>query len=381
MDRRTPVGTALGSAALRELPVEIRQKAQFSAQVESVRMMEGIQRDLGKSINLLRGGDRATFVANMQKLATELGIRPPEWDGKRGTIQDIASQRRLELIYDVQTKFALGDSQRRMDLDPDVLQAAPAQELTRVEPRQEHRPWSQIWRDAGGQFYGGRMIALKTDDIWTRISDFGLPYPPFKFGSGMGLRDVLRAEAIRLGLIEKGQRLDPGSDSSGGEMDASLTGVSEPLKDNVQAYFGDTATTSRNPDGTARIYSQPRAVSHFAEQALEAALGERDTFRLGAPTKRAAQAAQGAGADLAQVKQFELQAGTARRAFDHREAAEVKQWDELPLILRNPTRVERVAETLFDFVYDDAATGEEKRARVRVTGGRARVEAFLRRAR
>ena len=46
------------------------------------------------------------------------------------------------------------------------------------------------------------MIALKTDPIWTKISRFGHPWPPFDFNSGMGVRDVSRADAIRLGVIQ-----------------------------------------------------------------------------------------------------------------------------------------------------------------------------------
>jgi hypothetical protein len=38
---------------------------------------------------------------------------------------------------------------------------------------------------AGGQIFGGRMIALKSDPIWTAISAFGTPYPPFDYNSGM----------------------------------------------------------------------------------------------------------------------------------------------------------------------------------------------------
>ena len=53
------------------------------------------------------------------------------------------------------------------------------------------------------------MIALKNSDIWDRLGDsttfpdaLGNPYPPFAFNSGMGVEDISRAEAERLGVIE-----------------------------------------------------------------------------------------------------------------------------------------------------------------------------------
>ena len=49
----------------------------------------------------------------------------------------------------------------------------------------------------------GRMVAMKNDPIWTAISDFGLPYPPFKYNSGMGVIDVSYSEAVDLGVMDK----------------------------------------------------------------------------------------------------------------------------------------------------------------------------------
>ena len=45
------------------------------------------------------------------------------------------------------------------------------------------------------------MIALKTDPVWERLSVFGHPFPPFDWGSGMGVVDVDRKTAIELGLV------------------------------------------------------------------------------------------------------------------------------------------------------------------------------------
>jgi len=49
------------------------------------------------------------------------------------------------------------------------------------------------------------MIARKDDTIWQALSAFGLPFPPFDLGSGMGWREISRKEAIELSVISKDQ--------------------------------------------------------------------------------------------------------------------------------------------------------------------------------
>ena len=86
----------------------------------------------------------------------------------------------------------------------------PAQELVRVFARRVPRgTWKQRWAEAGGQLYGGRMIALKTSPVWVNISRFQQPYPPYDFGSGMGVVDIDREEAVRLGLLKETEALTP----------------------------------------------------------------------------------------------------------------------------------------------------------------------------
>ena len=45
------------------------------------------------------------------------------------------------------------------------------------------------------------MIALKTSPIWAALSRFGNPFPPFDWGSGMGVRAVSRRDSIALGVV------------------------------------------------------------------------------------------------------------------------------------------------------------------------------------
>jgi hypothetical protein len=63
----------------------------------------------------------------------------------------------------------------------------------------------------------GRMIALKDSEIWQALGDgedgstdtLGNPFPPFAFLSGMGVRDIGYTEAVALGVIEPGEKVEP----------------------------------------------------------------------------------------------------------------------------------------------------------------------------
>ena len=63
----------------------------------------------------------------------------------------------------------------------------------------EERDWGTRWSQAGEKFYAGRMIALKSGPVWCEISRFENPWPPFNYGSGMGVEDIDRDECIAPG--------------------------------------------------------------------------------------------------------------------------------------------------------------------------------------
>jgi hypothetical protein len=205
---KTPIGAALRSADWEKVPLALRQRAQFSATLEDVRVLAEIKAKLGKAIGLQRekvaGGeafvDRSSFIGDMRKVMQEAGL-----GDNTGAITDLGSRARLGLIYDMQIQQAQEFARFKVDQNEDVLNQWPAQELIREEePKggpQARRDWSARWKEAGGQVKGGRMAALKTDPIWSAISRFGTPWPPFDFGSGMGLRDIDRDEAEQLGLL------------------------------------------------------------------------------------------------------------------------------------------------------------------------------------
>lgn len=199
---KTAVGSDLTSEQWARVPLAVRERAIFSARVEQAQTVQRIQDLLKDSLSLAKTDgvttDRSLIRA---KLRQALGAV-----GDSGKLTDLASQRRLDLIIDFQTQDAYGYGKWKQDAeDPDLLAAFPAQELIRVEDRENPRDWEQRWQAAGAAvgWQGASqhaMAALKSSPIWAKLSRFDRPWPPFDFGSGMGLRDLDADEAADLGV-------------------------------------------------------------------------------------------------------------------------------------------------------------------------------------
>jgi hypothetical protein len=214
---RSLLPTDFRTQLLAEIPAELRERATFAAGVTNIEFLQRIS----DAVDDLASGrvDRATKRAELKKLGAALDYRPVE--GEEGTLTDLSSDRRLNLILDTNLEMAQGYGQWAQGQDPAVLDQWPAQELVRVRDSRVPRNWAGRWADAGGEFFDGRMIALKNDRIWTRLSRFGLPYPPFDFNSGMDVRDIDRDEAVDLGLTDRDTELLPQSRDFNTDLQAS----------------------------------------------------------------------------------------------------------------------------------------------------------------
>jgi hypothetical protein len=250
---RLPVGSTFASAEWERVPVALRETAFFSARVESARLLDAMQRGLVRRASLIRdrvaNGEtlisRDSWIADMRGLAEQLGVQTVGIPGAGG-LQDIRSNARLGLIYDLQTQRAAEFARWKVEQDPDVLDAYPAQELIRIESREVPRDWRDTWLSAGGELVAGRMVALKSDRVWTAISRFGTPWPPFDFNSGMGVEDIDRAEAEALGLIEPGERPQPIQADFTEGLEANVSTLSPDLLSGLVEEFGDRVEVTRD---------------------------------------------------------------------------------------------------------------------------------------
>jgi hypothetical protein len=229
--------TEFRTALLQEIPAQLRERAFFSAGVTNAEFLD----EANTSIDTLLAGttDRATQRAELKKLLARLEYRP--FEGEEGSLTDLSSDARLNLILDQNLQAAQGYGSWKQGQDPTVLDMWPAQELVRVIQAERPRDWAQRWSEAGGQFYGSRMIALKNDPIWTRLSRFGTPYPPFDFNSGMDVADIDRDEAVALGLIMRDEQIPAQDRDFNLDLQASPQVRSEALATALQEHFQGSA--------------------------------------------------------------------------------------------------------------------------------------------
>jgi hypothetical protein len=256
LDARTPIGSVLRSAEWADVPVGLRDAAVFSSGVQSVRYLDTLQKGLRQIVDLSRSineagqeywaQDRANLLKELRLLGQEVGLDKPggRADGKirESDLTDPISIARLKLVINTQMEMAYGYGDYLTQQDPVILNEWPALELVRITPRKKKRDWDKRWTEAGGLSFGerkDRKIALKTSRVWTRISRFGLPYPPFDYQSGMGLEEIDRDEAEALGLIQPGQELKPFLPKFEEALKASVKGLDSKTRGWLSSFFGE----------------------------------------------------------------------------------------------------------------------------------------------
>lgn len=215
LDAKTPLGSAMRSADWQAAPQELRDGAFFSAgvtearfiaqQKQAIRDMIARARETNAAGQSMWKMDRGQFIAQLRQMGEAMGVKHP--DGRKGgvnekDITDPISIARLKLVVNTQLDLAYGYGQYLTAMDPDLISEWPAWELVRITPRKAPRNWLQRWADAGGVLHDGRMIALKTDPIWSKISRFGKPHPPFDYNSGMGVEEIDVDTADALGVMQ-----------------------------------------------------------------------------------------------------------------------------------------------------------------------------------
>lgn len=202
-DSRRATPSSRTSAEWERVAPALREKCFFSARVNDAEVLGKMRELLGEAIDSSKR-DSSKALVSQDKFISEMKdfLRSRGYTMGGSKLTDITSRRRLGLIYDMNIQEAREYARYVRGQDADALDMYPAQEFLRVESRRVPRTdWPARWRAAGGKIRGGRMVALKSDSVWTNLSRFGRPYPPFDYGSGMGVEDVDREEAIELGLL------------------------------------------------------------------------------------------------------------------------------------------------------------------------------------
>jgi hypothetical protein len=226
---RSAMPTDLSSAELEQLPVDLLERATFSAKTMATGYLDAVEKQVrdilaprsatragqnGEAELFTEGTNKARARFDLKSVWEALGYEAPL--GKAGTIEDLSSDQRIDLVLQRNVDMARGFGQWRQGQDEAVLDLWPCQELYRAEDRVKKRDWLTRWRAAAAEVGDGdalkalpRMIARKDSPIWEALSRFGTPYPPFDFNSGMWVKDVSRDEAVEFGIIGEWDRITP----------------------------------------------------------------------------------------------------------------------------------------------------------------------------
>lgn len=270
---KSPVRSTLSSADWAAVPLALRERAQFSARIDNLHVMQEIQDKLMQAVDLQRhpkaGGrsafmDRSKFIAEMRQVMTGAGLDL----GYEG-LTNPAALKRLGLIYDFQLTDAHEYGRWKMGQDEALLEAWPCQEFLRVESRRKPREnWRVRWKIARGQLYKGRMIARKDDPVWLHpeLNRFGRWWPPFDYNSGMGVRDVSREEAVELGVIGPDDRVAPKESEFNEGLQASVRGLKPEARARLSKVFEEQIAWDGD---TVRWIGAGRLIGELWDRALD----------------------------------------------------------------------------------------------------------------
>lgn len=318
----TRVATVLSARDIEtHIPAAIRQVSVFSARTVYAHHLDETQKDVAE---LLEGKMGANEIRNkMQDRLEKLNYAPDPAD--RGGLRDLSSDARTNLIIDMQEQRSRGYAVWRSQQQDTTLKVWPANEMFRALARKVPRKWKERWNTARAALgeegtsatyatsNDGPFIALKNDAIWTSVSRFGSPWPPFDYQSGMRLKQVKASAARQAGVLKPGAPgPTPARDPMRQVEQASCAGMSEPLVSKWVSAFGDRARVVGGkvlvcPDAsvieevldTATTDATAEAVFSFAPEAAIKALSLADdaTLSLSADTVRSLRTANPVVAD------------------------------------------------------------------------------------
>lgn len=309
-----PVSTPLTSAEISShIPQALRDASIFSARTVYASHISDTQSDIAQA---LEGRMSAAQVRGLMKLRLRrLGYAPSE--SEAGGLTDLSSDTRTSLIVTQQMQRASSYARWRSGQDPAVLDAFPGQELYRAGSPKVPRDWTARW-DAARASLGSAtsatpastgFYALKNDPIWTAISRFGTPFPPFDFGSSMRVRNVGRRRCRTLGLLDDPALaetlLTPARDPMDGSASVSSAAGMDPAL--VQAWasaFGPRARILTGPGGLPRVAvaPPPSAAAQVAEAAQTGTPAAADFgFSPSGATLRVSSSSAADPADIARV--------------------------------------------------------------------------------
>ncbi len=269
--RKKNFPTDLTTREMQLLDAQLRERMFWSATVNNARVVQNMH----AVSNALASGKISMSDAHLtiSKMLQKTGYKPA--DSVKGSIRDLTTTRRLNLILQTNLEMARGyahHAEAQEDLD-----LYPCQELIRIRNSRVPRDWKLRWQASGGKLYNGRMIAEINSPIWKNISRFDLPYPPFDFNSGMGVMPVRRDEAIKLGVISADNVQERKELPSMNEnLEAKIENVTSELKAKISEQLQGLAQWQ----GDKLVFTDPNGTKPYSDTAIVDVLKNKITANI-----------------------------------------------------------------------------------------------------
>jgi len=224
--------TWMGTADIRDLEKGIRERSVFSARTTNAVYLDALKQRIERFLADGYNGDMGKLRLELKDILMRMQYDPVKGfpgdealgipAARAGSLQDLSSDKRINLILTTQLQLMAGKGQEQQGLSEAALDLFPAYELVRLESRRVPREWLKDWQTAAeniewegvskSAFADGRMIALKISPIWAAIGSSALfddaldvSHPPFRFNSGMGWEVRDREAALHWGLDVDGE--------------------------------------------------------------------------------------------------------------------------------------------------------------------------------
>lgn len=219
--------TDLDTAGLRELGADVLARSVFTARGTNAIFVSKLK----EVVDQLAAGDigegqaRTALYETLDALGydVEKGGFPGEEvpPALKGTLQDLRSFRRMDLIVRTQRDLMQGAGEQWRGQQPDRLREYPAIMLVRFRDAAVPRDWPSRWRiafdrdpvqgftETAYQSVGAEtgLIALKGDPGWGELGSYdnfpdalGVDHSPFYFNSEMWGKEISMERAIELGV-------------------------------------------------------------------------------------------------------------------------------------------------------------------------------------
>ena len=242
--RKALVGSGLDSSGWSTIQAGIRDRAFFSSQVNQAKILYTMRKNVADLVG--SGKSPSEVRRDLRAYLDSIGYDAGE---NRGTIKDLMTKARLDVMMKTNADQAKGYASHLRATTAGAILAFPAYELIRVQQRKMPRDWHSRWiKAANAVGWDGvakdtdRMIALKTSPVWSELSVFGNPFPPFDYNSGMGIRDIAKSVCREIGLLGKDEQPEiPSPPDFNGNLRASVpfNGKDDPVWMDLKDKFGD----------------------------------------------------------------------------------------------------------------------------------------------